>query len=206
MQIERIETRLEIGKHAFPALILVMILTGCRGEIPASIAAQPSLEIEPTLSATTPSATSELAFYLLPSAPVELLTATPLPAEKACSGTPILRLADIEGFVWEQQVLILAPEAARRLVQMEPRIIAEAGIAFALCVNRNTVYTGAFWSAMSSVPHPGVVIDVYPARGGLAVPIQLGYPEGLYEDLVDLRFDARIHDALVNADILEQVD
>ena len=110
--IERIKARQEVRKHAFPALILVLFLTGCRGKIPTSNAVQLQPQIEPTLPVTTPFATPELALYLLPSTPVELLTTTPLPTEKACEGTPILCLDDIAGFAWEQQLLTLTPDAA----------------------------------------------------------------------------------------------
>jgi len=204
--IERIKASQEVRKHAFSALILVLFLTGCRGNVPTSNAVQLRPQIEPTLPASTPVITPEWALYLLPSTPVELLTTNPLPTEKACEGTPILRLDDIAGFAWEQQSLTHTPDAAGRLAAMEPRIMSEVGIAFAVCVNGSPVYAGAFWSAISSVPYPGVVMDVHPARNGLPVLIQLGYPEGLYEDLVDPRFDPRIQDVLMNAGILEQVE
>lgn len=74
------------------------------------------------------------------------------------------------------------------------------GKAFAVCVDREIVYTGAFWVAFSSMSFDGVVIDPLEVKPeSMFIHISLGYPTEQFFDGEDPRSDPRILDALEEA-------
>lgn len=70
------------------------------------------------------------------------------------------------------------------------------GIAFAVAVDRNLIYTGYFWPGYSSMSCTWVVIDPLHLYNGNELKVQLGYPGGFPDSKIP---DNRNHQALINA-------
>jgi hypothetical protein len=71
------------------------------------------------------------------------------------------------------------------------------GKAFAVCVNGEIIYTGAFWAPYSSQSFGGIVIDPFQAtKENPIIQITLGYPGQTFFEGEDSRADARIMQAL----------
>jgi len=119
-----------------------------------------------------------------------------------CDGDLLFSQDDLLAFDWDEQRMTLTSAAQRRMSGMESAALHNAGLAFALCLDDGVIYAGVLWSALSSVPYPGVVIDLHPARDGEVLPVMLGYPEGLYPDLMDVRFDDLLFETLQQLGVL----
>lgn len=105
-------------------------------------------------------------------------------------------------FDWDNQLLMLTAAAAARLIRLEQAVLHGPGLGFAVCVDEDVVYGGALWTSLSSVPYPGIVIDVYPAHNGQPLPILLGYPLGFYDELEDLRYEETLRTVLEYTELL----
>jgi len=67
------------------------------------------------------------------------------------------------------------------------------GIPFAVCVNGQPIYTGAFWPGYSSLSFDGIVIDpIFATIEHPVIQIQLGYPGPDFFKGEDPRSDPRI--------------
>ena len=110
-------------------------------------------------------------------------------------GLPILSADDVVSYDWATHEMTLTDAAYERLARL--RVPVAPGIPFVVCVGREPIYRGEFWSSFSSATFDGIVIDVLPATDKQPVRIQLGYPES--PDLFtgeDLRADPRIFQSL----------
>ncbi|APV45343.1 hypothetical protein Dform_02030 [Dehalogenimonas formicexedens] len=104
--------------------------------------------------------------------------------------TPVISLSDIQAYDRNHHWLTLTSAAIERLAQLE---VPVGGREFAVCVDREVIYTGAFWSPVSSLSYNGPVI-VQPAKGqdSRVLTIELGYPSSAYVTASDPRSDPRI--------------
>ncbi|MCJ7606017.1 MAG: hypothetical protein MUO19_08315 [Dehalococcoidales bacterium] len=70
--------------------------------------------------------------------------------------TPVIGPDDIVAYYWYTHEIVLTPQAFARITDIK---VPMAGKSFVVCVDRRTVYWGAFWSMASSVwlPRPAVI-------------------------------------------------
>jgi hypothetical protein len=135
------------------------------------------------------------AIYLL----AEGITPQQLPAlsHLELADRPFLPEDDIVAYRENSHEMELTAEGMEKVRGLK---VPVTGIAFAVCVDREPVYAGAFWSDYSSVGYDGVVIDIDSAT--MANPIlrlQLGYPDSSFFRGDDPRSDPRILSALEKA-------
>jgi len=112
-----------------------------------------------------------------------------------CEGTPILSLDDIRTYDWDTHAMTLTGAAHARLGRLN--VPVAPGVPFVACVDDEPIYTGAFWTPLSSASSDGIVIEVLPTTENRPLRIQLGYPEApeLFTG-ADLRGDPRIFQSL----------
>jgi hypothetical protein len=71
------------------------------------------------------------------------------------------------------------------------------GVAFAICVDRQPIYAGAFWADYSSLSYAGIIINTTRVvEGTPLIQIVPGYPAPTYFKGEDPRSDPRIFQAL----------
>lgn len=98
--------------------------------------------------------------------------------------------------------MLLEPGAAARMARLESAALHSPGLGFAVCVDGDVVYAGALWTSLSSAVYPGIVIDIYPASRGEALPVLLGYPPGYFQGLDDQRYEETLHAVLEQEGLL----
>jgi hypothetical protein len=105
---------------------------------------------------------------------------------------PLISLTDIFSYnstTWE---LTLTTAAINRLIALQVPVY---GKPFVVCVDRNPVYAGAFWSPVSSVSFNGITIAQPLNDQTDTVTIQLGYPAQSLFTGADPRNNAAIIDS-----------
>ncbi|HOG47741.1 MAG TPA: hypothetical protein PLJ35_11190 [Anaerolineae bacterium] len=116
---------------------------------------------------------------------------------------PILSIEDIVAYARETHEVTLTPSAIERLGQIEVPA-SGAGIPFVVCVDSEPIYSGAFWSPLSSLSFDGVAIMLLP---GVMPGAQLDYVRieaGFIGERPDPRSDPRILRALERAGRLKR--
>jgi hypothetical protein len=93
----------------------------------------------------------------------------------------------------------LTPEALARVQQVFPTPVRVGGIPFVVCVGRERIYAGAFWTPVSSLSFDGVVILQPFATDETTIQISLGYPAASFFAGQDPRSDPRVMQALTAA-------
>jgi hypothetical protein len=109
-------------------------------------------------------------------------------------GGPLIATSDV--VTYQDHILTLTPAAFQRVARLK---VPVRGLSFAVCVDRAVIYTGAFWTPISSISYDGVVImQPLPSIEGNTIMISLGYPASsfLNPNLTDPRGDARVVEAL----------
>lgn len=183
--------------------VLLLAIMSCKPQPAVGTATDVSTSTAFDPEATIPRTMPTLRWVHLDVTPEELLDMGPAFETVACNGAPLLTQDDLLAFDWENQRMTLTDEAERRLSGLESAALHSPGLAFALCLGDDVIYAGALWSALSSVPYPGIVIDVHPARQGEPLPVLLGYPEGLYTDLTDVRENDLLYETLRKLGVLD---
>jgi hypothetical protein len=87
---------------------------------------------------------------------------------------PLVSLDDIISYYSQTHVLKLTSEAYESISTLEVPI---SGISFVVCVDKNPIYWGAFWSSFSSASFNGVTITkpfIFLEPG--LISLELGYP------------------------------
>lgn len=126
--------------------------------------------------------------------------------------------ADLDSLILADKPLIAAADMVRyqratHTMQLTPSGYAKvkalpftiSGPPFVACVDRHAIYSGSFWTSLSSASFSGIVIDTLrPGGDTQTLHIQLAYPESP-EMFVgeDKRADPRILQALAAAGKLE---
>ena len=118
----------------------------------------------------------------------------PPAAAPLITGSPIITASDIRSYDRNHHELTLTQSAFDRLTKLEVPIY---GLGFAVCVDKEVIYSGAFWMPFSSAAYNGPVI-IIPAsdQSDTTVKIELGYPSASFFEGQDPRSDPRIFDAL----------
>jgi hypothetical protein len=115
------------------------------------------------------------------------LTDITLPAQ------PFISSNDIVSYDSTTYKLALTPAAFSRLIALQAPVY---GKPFVVCVDRNPIYCGAFWSPISSVSFNGITIAQPLNDQTDIVTIQLGYPAQSLFTGVDPRNNTAIIDSL----------
>lgn len=172
----------------FSALLL-LALVECGTGVPTSPAAPPT-------AIMTPTRTYAFAIHLLadnvPPEQLAILSHLELESE------PILTIDDIVTYDKSSHEIELTAAGYERIHGFQ---VPTSGRAFAVSVNGEPIYTGAFWTLLSSQSFDGIVILVDPIEVAKepTVQIQLGYPGPDFFRGDDPRSDPRVLQALGQA-------
>jgi hypothetical protein len=109
---------------------------------------------------------------------------------------PIISIEDIISYDKTTHNIVLTQEAITRIQRIFPKPVNVGGIPFVLCVGKERIYTGAFWTPLSSLSYNGVVIMQSLDATETTIQITLGYPGQDFFTGDDPRTDARIMDSL----------
>ncbi|XUX00212.1 MAG: hypothetical protein TUN42_10025 [Dehalogenimonas sp.] len=109
-------------------------------------------------------------------------------------GHPVITLVDIQSYDRNHHWLTLTSAAIEGLAELD---VPVGGKEFAVCVDKEVIYTGAFWTPISSLSYNGPVI-VQPTKGqdSRVLTIELGYPSSAYVTASDPRSDPRVLEGL----------
>lgn len=116
---------------------------------------------------------------------------------------PIISSDDIVSYDKTNHTIELTREASRRLQQIFPMPVKVDGIPFVVCVGNERIYTGAFWTLLSSLSYDGVVILQSFDSTATTIQLTLGYPGPDVFTGIDPRADPRIMKALEQSKKLE---
>lgn len=197
--------RMRTSIFAISALVLVT-LVGCSTGAPASPIAPStatqtplsSVAVEPTLlspATITPTIENGFSIYLLAQniPPEQLAILSHLELENI----PVLSINDIATYAKATHEIELTASGYERIHSLS---VPTNGRAFAVCVNGDPIYSGAFWAGYSSQSFDGIVIDpIYATKEHPVIQIQLGYPGPAFFHGDDPRSDPRILQALEQA-------
>lgn len=189
--------------------LFLLTLVSCNTGTPASPIAPPSatqtppssVVFEPTHSSPVTTSTIENGFsiYLFAQdiSPQQLAILSHLELEK----NPLLSIKDIVSYTKATHEIELTASGYDRIAGLS---VPVDGISFAVCVNGQPIYAGAFWVGYSSLSFDGIVIDTIRAsKEHPVIQIQLGYPGPDFFSGDDPRSDPRILQALEQADKLK---
>ena len=111
---------------------------------------------------------------------------------------PLLTLGDIVSYSRETHEIELTAQACEKLLEID---VPMNGKAFVVCVDRQPVYWGAFWSYLSSVYFGGVTIYIHPPlfSDRHTIQLKLGYPSESFYSGEDPRPNTDIMQSLQQA-------
>ena len=176
------------------------LLDTAAGQVEEEIVETVRRELEPLIHLPPTQEQHGFAIYLVdPELSAQDLSQTDL-GELGLEDTPILSLDDVLTYTWETHEMTLTDAAYERIAGLE--VPTAPGIPFVVCVDGEPVYRGEFWASYSSAIYDGIAIDVLPAMNKQPLRLQLGYPGPDFFTGEDSRADARILEALQEADKL----
>jgi hypothetical protein len=147
-----------------------------------------------TSSACQPRKEAGFAIYLL----AENIPATELAQidikQLSLEAKPIISNDDIITYDKTDHMIALIPAAYARVRQISPMPVN--GNPFVVCVGNEHIYTGAFWTPISSLSFDGVVIMQPLDAKDTTIQISLGYPGADFFTGKDPRADSRVMRAL----------
>lgn len=147
-----------------------------------------------TGTACQPRKGAEFGIYLLS----RNIPAVELPAvdinRLSLEANPIISTRDIISYDQTSHMIELTQEAFTRILGINP--IPVNGTPFVVCAGDQRVYTGAFWTPVSSVSYDGVVIILPYNETVPGIHISLGYPGPGFFTGEDPRSDSRLMNAL----------
>lgn len=109
---------------------------------------------------------------------------------------PALADADIVSYTLSSHLLEVTPAALERLQGLR---VPVSGRPFVVCVGEERIYTGAFWTPISSLIFDGVTIWQPLGSVEPIIRIEFGYPSAAHASGDDPRSDSRIITALRQA-------
>lgn len=137
-------------------------------------------------SSTNGNQNGVLEFYLIESFETQNNSCEIVSETISLSDSVIIRYADIISYDPKTYTFELSEVATKTISNLQPS--TTEGIAFAAIVNEKTVYTGYFWTGLSSYSCKQIIIDVTNTKIRNNVKVDMGYPSGcLCENVVDQR-------------------
>jgi hypothetical protein len=110
---------------------------------------------------------------------------------------PIISSEDVITYNAQTHEMKLIDQAFERICELE---VPVQGRAFMVCVNKRSIYWGAFWTPISSISFDGVTIwQPYSSRDPAVITLQLGYPSSSFYGGEDPRDSPEILRALEQA-------
>lgn len=139
-----------------------------------------------------------LAIYLtkenIPPAKMEALSHVEL------SDQPIIDLEDIITYNAQTHEMKLTPSAFERISKLD---VPVTGKSFMVCINKEPVYWGAFWTPFSSMSFDGVtILKPFNTQEQNIVVLELGYPSSSFYGGEDPRSNTKVLESLKKADKL----
>jgi len=112
---------------------------------------------------------------------------------------PILSADDIIAYAWNTHEIEITGTAYERIRRLFSLPVEVRGMPFVVCVGRDRIYGGGFWTPASSLSFDGVIIlePLDPDRH--VIRIHLGYPTQEAFSGKDPRSDQRIRQSLESA-------
>jgi hypothetical protein len=111
--------------------------------------------------------------------------------------TPLIASQDIVFYDKTTHSIDLTDEAFKRVSALRP---PTSGSPFTVCVDGKPVYTGAFWTPISSASFDGVVIEVWPPLDDVelkhSITLHWGYPDFVWARGTDPRSSPEVLEAL----------
>jgi hypothetical protein len=150
----------------------------------------------PSFSSCLPAEDDDFAIYLLAQdIPVRELSQTDI-GQFVLETEPVISGDDIVSYDKTSHSIELTQAAFNRIQQLFPVPVEVDGIPFVVCVGREQIYAGAFWTPRSAINYDGVVIMQPFDAGKTIIQIALGYPVSEVFTGTDPRADPRILKAL----------
>jgi hypothetical protein len=116
------------------------------------------------------------------------------------SDQPIINLEDIITYNAQTHEMKLTPSAFDRISKLD---VPVRGKSFMVCVNKEPIYWGAFWTPISSMSFDGVTIwKPYNTQEPNIVVLELGYPSSSFYGGEDPRSNPKVLESLKKADKL----
>ena len=110
---------------------------------------------------------------------------------------PLIGLDDIVTYYADTHHIELTPDAYERISKLE---VPVSGKSFVVCVDREPIYWGAFWTPISSISFDGVTIwKPLGTQGPEIVKLELGYPSPSFYGGEDPRNNAEVMESLEQA-------
>lgn len=113
------------------------------------------------------------------------------------SDQPIVSVEDIIAYNAQTHEMKLTPGAFSRISKLE---VPVTGKSFMVCINREPIYSGAFWTPISSTSFDGVTIwKPYKTQEQSIVVLELGYPSSSFYGGEDPRNNKKVLESLEKA-------
>jgi hypothetical protein len=110
---------------------------------------------------------------------------------------PIISAEDVITYNAQTHEIKLTDEAFERIYELE---VPVQGRSFMVCVDKQSIYWGAFWTPISSISFDGVTIwKPYSSQGPAVIALQLGYPSSSFYGGEDPRNSPEILKSLEQA-------
>jgi hypothetical protein len=108
---------------------------------------------------------------------------------------PLISGADIVSYDAATHEIELTPAAYERVDELQ---VPVRGLPFFVCVDREIIYEGAFWTPISSMSYGGVAIFAGPIINGKnnTIALELGYPAPAFYSGQDPRGSREVMNAL----------
>jgi hypothetical protein len=116
------------------------------------------------------------------------------------SDQPIVSVEDIITYNAQTHEMKLTPSAFERIFELD---VPVEGRSFMVCINKEPIYWGAFWTPISSISFDGVTIwKPYNTQEQKIIVLELGYPSSSFYGGEDPRNNTKVLDSLEKADKL----
>jgi hypothetical protein len=149
-----------------------------------------------TFSSCLTAKNDDFAIYLLAqNIPARELSQTDI-GQLILETKPIISSRDIVSYAKTSHRIELDQAAFTRIQQIFPVPAELDGIPFVVCVGKERIYAGAFWTPRSAIPYDGVVIMQSFGAVEPIIQIALGYPVSEVFTGNDPRADPQIMNAL----------
>jgi len=110
---------------------------------------------------------------------------------------PVISTKDIVAYEAATHEMTLTKDSFERLVSLD---VPVSGKSFVVCVDRQSIYWGAFWTPISSLAFEGVTIwKPLGIQGSTVVQLELGYPDASFYREEDPRNAPEVLSALEHA-------
>ena len=110
---------------------------------------------------------------------------------------PVIAMSDVVSYDAVTHEIELTEDAYNRIVALE---VPVRGKSFVVCVDRNPIYWGAFWTPISSIAFDGVTIwKPFILREPYVISLELGYPSSSFYGGEDPRNNEDVMGALEQA-------